>query len=78
MCIKISDFNGYTDFAEAVVRQAVADYKAIKEGKIEESKYVNRKEIEKFFRSKWGNALCYGHGEDVLRILKKEIGGEDI
>lgn len=78
MCIKISDFNGYTDFAEAIVRQAVEDYKAIKEGKIEESKYVNRKEIEKFFRSKWGNALCYGHGEDVLRILKKEIGGEDI
>ena len=70
MCSKFSDYDGYTDFAEAVVRQAIDDYRAIQKGTIEESKYVNKDEIEKFFRSKWGNALCYGHGEDVLRIIK--------
>ena len=74
----MSDFNGYADLAEAVVRQAVADYRGIQEGVIDEDKYVNKKEIEKFFRSKWGNALCYGHAEDVLKILKRDIGGEDI
>lgn len=78
MCIKISDFNEYVDLAEAVVRQAVADYKAIQEGKIDENKRVNKKEIEKFFRSDWGDLLCCGKAEGVLRIIKKEIGGEDI
>lgn len=71
MCIKLSDFDGYTDLAEAIVRQAVEDYRNISNGYMSENVNHNKIEIEKFFLSEWGNALCYGHGEDVLRIIKQ-------
>lgn len=71
MCNKLSDYDGYIALAEATIKQAVDDYRAITQGIIEENKYVNKSEIEKFFRSELGDLLCQGHGEEVLGILKR-------
>lgn len=76
---------GFETLAEAVVLQAVADYRDAKRRirEAEESekdslvakiplhnKTIN--EISRFFRSGWGGALCFGNGEFILRRLEAE------
>lgn len=65
--------DGYLLLIAAIVQQAIKDYrieyfKSMKRGK-DTKKF---KEVREFFTSDWGQYLCAGNGEKVLRDLEEE------
>ena len=66
----------YRDLANAIVLQAVKDYRKIcKELTVKPNDkkiLCEKRSIEKFFRSKWFTRLCKMDGELLMQRLKKE------
>jgi len=57
--------NPYEDLANAIVLQAVKDYRR-------NASQNNRTSIEKFFRSEWFRVLTKIDGEGLIQRLRKE------
>lgn len=60
-------YENYCLLVEAIVMQAIRDYKKCKS-------HQERVSIEKFFRSRWFRALCDIDGEEIIKKLKTEVG----
>lgn len=58
--------DGYEYLAIAIVEQAANDYRS------QIKRHGEAPAIEKFFRSDWGNLLCFGKASLVLEKLKNE------
>lgn len=67
--MKAYDEKGLESLAIAVVEQAVIDYKEA----VKNNKEKKAKEIEKFFRSKYGGILTLGNAEYILNRVRKEL-----
>lgn len=73
--------NGWDLLAEAIILQAVQDYRALGRGPIyygNERQQVNDDEIKEFFYSKWFTSLSTLDGKYIFRMLKKERENESI
>ena len=70
--------NPYQLFADAIVRQAVNDYREALRGKSpiygQSPQYV-KKECESFFRSSWFALLTNVDGELIIEKVRGEING---
>lgn len=66
--------NGYEDLAIAVVKQAVREYRAAKRRyKRGDDRALGRvKEVEAFFKSSYGDVLCFGKAKEILKQLQGE------
>lgn len=72
--------DGYERLAIGVVEQAVNDYRLIKKCLREdtlndaETKFLEGQisDIERFFKSEYGDVLCFGKAEWILDNLKRE------
>ena len=69
--------SGYRDLADAIILQAVTDYRRAhwKLGLCNHHKEALEiiMECEGFFRSRWFSILCGLDGEQLLRGLKREM-----
>lgn len=73
--------NGWDLLAEAIILQAVQDYRALGRGPIyygHERQRVSDEEIQEFFYSKWFTFLSTLDGKYIFRMLKKERENESI
>jgi hypothetical protein len=66
---------GYENLANAIVAQAVDDYRRLLRGKRVPDK-VTKKKCEKFFLSKWFESLTQVDGKKILKRLQKEYEDE--
>ena len=67
------ELSGWQALAIAIVKRAATDYrKAIKKARRTGGKPVGVREIERFFKSAYGDALTFGRGEEIWRRLKEE------
>lgn len=70
-----TDVEGYDRLIVAILRQAEADYKELRDGTFDKKEShrgkVTLTEVEDFFESEWCDRLCLGHGaryrEKVLK-----------
>lgn len=58
-------YENYQMLAEAIIMQAVRDYRRCGSHQIRDS-------IERFFRSDWFTALCELDGEKLIKKLRQE------
>lgn len=69
--------NGYEQLANAVILQAVKDYrsalKRIKMNPANKSAMSDAMECERFFRSGWYSALTSVDGEYLINKLREEV-----
>lgn len=69
--------NGYEELANAIILQAVKDYRDA----VERLRYTpgdksaqhDKRSIERFFRSEWFSILSDLNGELLLKKLKEEV-----
>lgn len=73
----VSEKDGYTNLANAIILQAVKDYRTVL---VHLSRFPNnidskkiKKEVEIFFRSDWYRALTDVDGEMLIRKLNEEV-----
>lgn len=66
---------GYENLANAIVAQAVDDYRRLLRGKRVQNK-VTKKDCEKFFLSQWFESLTQVDGKKILKRLQKEYENE--
>lgn len=75
----MSDIRNYENLANAIILQAVKDYrvalKCLKRNPGDRDAQADRDEIERFFRSKWYQALTDVDGERLIRMLTREVMG---
>lgn len=65
----------YIEFAGAIVRQAMLDYKAaLKDDSAKAMK--TRRECESFFLSKYGQRLSSDNGERIIKMCREEVEAE--
>jgi hypothetical protein len=64
---------GYEDLANAIIIQAVDDYRGLLGG-AKSSVEVNQTELEKFFKSEWYRVLSDVDGESLMNRIRKECG----
>lgn len=73
----MSDIKNYEDLANAIILQAVKDYrlalKALKANPKNKSALVDKDEVERFFRSQWFTVLTSIDGETLIRSLIQEV-----
>ena len=73
--------DGYEELANAIVLQAVKDWrkavKTLKKRPRYETAKQMRDECERFFRSEWFEELTSVDGSVILRKLKQEAGIND-
>lgn len=73
----MSDITIYEDLANAIILQAVKDYrmalKSLKANSRNRAAQADKTEIERFFRSQWYSALTSVDGEMLIRSLQKEV-----
>lgn len=73
--------DGYEELANAIVLQAVKDWrkavKTLKKRPRYEAAKQMRDECERFFRSEWFEELTSVDGSVILRKLKQEAGIND-
>lgn len=79
----LAEYEPELNLAYAIVKLAIEDYKeALEEEmnvwKIHERNAAKRstKELERFFLSDWGQLLTDNHGEDIIRIIRKQVLGD--
>lgn len=74
----MSDITIYETIANAIILQAVKDYrmalKGLKANSRNRMAQTDKSEIERFFRSQWYSALTDVNGEMLIRSLQKEVG----
>lgn len=72
----MSDITIYENLANAIILQAVKDYrmalKSLKVNSRNRTVQADKAEIERFFRSQWYSALTSVDGEMLIRSLQKE------
>jgi hypothetical protein len=72
----MSDIKNYEDLANAIILQAVRDYRAalkcLKLNPRDRSALADKDEVERFFRSDWYSALTSVDGETLIRSLQQE------
>ena len=61
----------YTDLANAIIVQAVSDYRSLLSG-AKPSAEVNIPEVERFFESNWFEVLTNVDGVSLMRKIQKE------
>lgn len=73
----MSDITIYENLANAIILQAVKDYrmalKSLKANSRNRMAQADKAEIERFFRSQWYSALTSVDGEMLIRSLQKEV-----
>ena len=73
----MSDITIYENLANAIILQAVKDYrmtlKSLKANSRNRTAQADKAEIERFFRSQWYSALTDVNGEMLIRSLQKEV-----
>ena len=73
----MSDITIYENLANAIILQAVKDYrmvlKSLKSNSRNRTVQTDKAEIERFFRSQWYSALTSVDGEMLIRSLQKEV-----
>ena len=73
----MSNITIYENFANAIILQAVKDYrmalKSLKANSRNRKVQTDKAEIERFFRSQWYSALTDVKGEMLIRSLQKEV-----
>ena len=73
----MSDITIYENLANAIILQAVKDYrmalKSLKVNSRNRTAQADKAEIERFFRSQWYSALTDVKGEMLIRSLQKEV-----
>lgn len=73
----MSDIKNYEDLANAIILQAVKDYrlslKALKANPGNKSALADKDEVERFFRSQWFTVLTSIDGETLIRSLIQEV-----
>lgn len=73
----MSDIRNYEDLANAIVLQAVNDYrvalKCLKVNPRNRTAAADKGEIERFFRSRWFTVLTSVDGEMLIRSLQREV-----
>ena len=73
----MSNITIYEDLANAIILQAVKDYrmalKSLKANSSNRTAQADKVEIERFFRSQWYSALTDVNGEMLIRSLQKEV-----
>ena len=73
----MSNITIYEDLANAIILQAVKDYrmalKSLKANSRNRAARADKAEIERFFRSQWYSALTDVKGEMLIRSLQKEV-----
>ena len=81
MEMQSSNKEAYESLANAIVLQAVSDYRAalkrVKEHPHNSGAISDAKSIEKFFRSGWYEALTTVDGEYLIEKLRDEAGITD-
>ncbi len=69
--------SGYRDLADAIILQAVTDYRRahwkLRLCNHHVEALETKAECERFFRSTWFSTLCDLDGEQLLRDLKQEM-----
>ena len=73
----MSNITTYENLANAIILQAVKDYrmalKGLKANPRNMTAKADKDEIERFFRSQWYSALTDVNGEMLIRSLQKEV-----
>jgi len=73
----MSDITIYENLANAIILQAVKDYrmtlKSLKANSRNRTAQADKAEIERFFRSQWYSALTDVNGEMLIRSLCMEV-----
>lgn len=73
----MSDITNYEDLANAIILQAVKDYrvafKCLKVNPRNKTALADKEEIERFFRSGWFSVLTSVDGEMLIRSLQMEV-----
>ena len=73
----MSNITIYEDLANAIILQAVKDYrmalKSLKANSRNRTVQTDKAEIERFFRSQWYSTLTDVNGEMLIRFLQKEV-----
>jgi len=73
--------SGYRDLADAIILQAVADYRRarwkLRLCKHHQEALETKTECERFFRSTWFSTLCGLDGEQLLQDLKRELKSQE-
>ena len=73
----MSNITTYENLANAIILQAVKDYrmalKGLKANPRNRPAKADKDEIERFFRSQWYSALTDVNGEMLIRSLQKEV-----
>ena len=73
----MSDISIYETIANAIILQAVKDYrtalKSLKANSRNRTAQADKAEIEQFFCSQWYSALTDVNGEMLIRSLQKEV-----
>ena len=70
----MSNITIYENLANAIILQAVKDYRMVlKSLKANSRNRTDKAEIERFFRSQWYSALTDVNGEMLIRSLQKEV-----
>ena len=73
----MSNITTYENLANAIILQAVKDYrmalKGLKANPRNWTAKADKDEIERFFRSQWYSALTDVNGEMLIRSLQKEV-----
>ena len=73
----MSDITNYENLANAIILQAVKDYrvalKCLKVNPKNKSALADKDEVERFFRSDWFSALTSVDGEMLIRSLTMEV-----
>jgi len=73
----MSDITNYENFANAIILQAVKDYrmalKCLKANPKNRTARADKDEIDRFFRSQWFKVLTSVDGEMLIRSLCMEV-----
>ena len=73
----MSDITIYENLANAIILQAVKDYrmalKSLKVNSRNRTVQTDKAEIERFFRSQWYSSLTDVDGEMLILSLQKEV-----
>lgn len=73
----MSDITNYENLANAIILQAVKDYrmalKSLKANPRNRTAMEDKEEIERFFRSGWFSVLTSVDGEMLIRSLQMEV-----
>ncbi len=73
----MSDITNYENLANAIILQAVRDYrmalKSLRANPKNKTALADKDEVERFFRSDWFSVLTSVDGEMLIRSMQMEV-----